>query len=635
MRVLLPLSLVLFAASCAPASEETPDGFAPAASLNDGDIEAAARNHLAAFDGDDLSEQADALRGLQLAKVSVDDLLQRHVRFAQAYDGVRVFGGEVVVHFDADGTVLGATDDRLPDVAVDTTPALDADTAIELAVQAVLPDGWAGVTDDPQVELVIVRRDGADHLAWKVQLQRLPGDAADTMPMVFVDAHEGAVVWAFENLQSLTCSGGTNYYGTVSFDCYTDGSLYYLEDSAEKLATYSWLGGSRTLSSITSTGTAFNTAGSVYTKNAVEAHWVQQQVYSYYVGVHGRNGIDGAGGPAATTSHGTGFITSGTSYSTRYVNAYWDGSKMTYGDGDGVNATSLTSLDIGGHEMAHGVTQYEANLTYSGESGHLNESMSDVFGAMVERYVQGDSADIWKIGEDAWTPATAGDALRYMNDPAADGASYDFSSGTIGSVDVHYGSGVPNLAFYLLSAGGTHPRGKSTQVVTGIGADDAADIWYLALSNYMTASTNFAGARAATLSAASALFGATSQQYTSVGQAWTAVGVGASGGGGSTGCTTTNYTGSITRAGRSVYAPSSSGSSAAAGTHTISLTGPTAANFDLYLQKASGRSWSTVASGTSSTSTESLTYAGTSGTYRAVATSRTGTGSFTVGWCKP
>ena len=81
----------------------------------------------------------------------------------------------------------------------------------------------------------------------------------------------------------------------------------------------------------------------MYRKNAVEAHWVLQQVDSCYAGVHGRNGIDGAGGPSATTSHVTGFITSGTSYATRYVNAYWDGSKMTYGDGDGVNANSLTS----------------------------------------------------------------------------------------------------------------------------------------------------------------------------------------------------------------------------------------------------------------------------------------------------
>jgi vibriolysin len=219
-----------------------------------------------------------------------------------------------------------------------------------------------------------------------------------------------------------------------------------------------------------------------------------------------------------------------------------------------------------------------------------------------------------------------------MNDPVRDGVSYDYNSSAVASADVHYGSGVPNLAFYLLSAGGTHPRGRSTTAVTGIGADDAGDIWYLALSNYMTASTNFAGARAATLSAAAALFGTASQQYTSVGNAWTAVGVGAAA---PATCTTTNYSGTITRAGRSAYAPSSSGTTAAAGTHTITMTGPSAGNFDLYLQKRSGRSWTTVASSTASTSTESLSYAGTSGTYRAVATSRTGTGSYAIGWCKP
>ena len=381
---------------------------------------------------------------------------------------------------------------------------------------------------------------------------------------------------------------------------------------------------------MTSATSTFGTT--TQTKNAVEAHWVSQKVYDYYLGAHGRNGIDGAGGPAATTSHGVGFITSGTSYSSRYVNAYWDGSKMTYGDGDGVNSGSLTSVDIGGHEMTHGVTQYEANLTYSGESGHLNESMSDVFAALVERSVFGDSADIWLVGEDAWTPSVAGDALRYMNDPVRDGVSYDYNTSAVASADVHYGSGVPNLAFYLLSAGGTHPRGRSTTAVTGIGADDAGDIWYLALSNYMTASTNFSGARAATLNAAGALFGTSSQQYVSVGDAWTAVGVGAAA---PSTCTTTNYSGSITRAGRSAYAPSSSGTSASAGTHTVSMTGPSSGNFDLYLQKLSGRSWSTVASSTASTSTESISYAGTAGTYRAVATSRTGTGSYAIGWCKP
>ncbi|MFO0007589.1 MAG: M4 family metallopeptidase, partial [bacterium] len=108
-----------------------------------------------------------------------------------------------------------------------------------------------------------------------------------------------------------------------------------------------------------------------------------------------------------------------------------------------------------------------------------------------------------------------------MDDPAADGYSYDYYTSGIGSVDGHYGSGVPNLAFYLLSEGGTHPRGKSTPAVTGIGADAAADIWYLALANYMTSSTSFSGARTATLNAAAALYGATSTEYTQVGNAWT------------------------------------------------------------------------------------------------------------------
>ena len=92
---------------------------------------------------------------------------------------------------------------------------------------------------------------------------------------------------------------------------------------------------------------------------------------------------------------------------------------MSYGDGNGSNFSPLVTIDICGHEMTHGVTERTSNLTYSGESGALNESMSDVFGAMVELYADGGvvSADTWKIGEDAYTPGTAGDALRYMNDP--------------------------------------------------------------------------------------------------------------------------------------------------------------------------------------------------------------------------
>ena len=149
------------------------------------------------------------------------------------------------------------------------------------------------------------------------------------------------------------------------------------------------------------------------------------------------------------------------------------------------------------------VAQRESgNLTYAGEPGHLNESFSDVFGSMVERAVLGESADTWILGEETWTPGITGDALRYMNDPADDGVSRDYYSSTIGSVDVHYGSGVPNLAFYLLSQGGTHPRGKSAINVIGLGMDKAIRIFYEANVNVLTSNSNFLAAGNATVQAA-------------------------------------------------------------------------------------------------------------------------------------
>lgn len=139
--------------------------------------------------------------------------------------------------------------------------------------------------------------------------------------------------------------------------------------------------------------------------------------------------------------------------------------------------------------MTHGVTEFTANLTYSNESGALNESMSDVFGAMVELYSRGGTvtSDTWKIGEQAYTPNTAGDALRYMNNPhLASNSGYTADddpdhyteryTGTADSGGVHINSGIPNHVFYLAAAGGTHHLSGVT--VTGMGTTDAARIWY-------------------------------------------------------------------------------------------------------------------------------------------------------------
>lgn len=570
------------------------------------------------------AESVGAVADFPVVKLRTDELDLTHVRVQQAIGGVPVFGGEAIVHLRADGSTHAITDTLVRGLSVDPKPLYSADEAIEIAVTE-RSFGWGALTDDPSAELYVLRHAGEDHLVWAVQLRRIDGSEATGMPRIFIDAHTGEEVWRYNNLK--TATGTTNYYGNVSIGTWSDGASYYLEDTTRDLATYTWGTTTSTLSYLTDLDDVWT---ETTVRNGVDAHFGATATWDYYATAHGRIGLDGVGGPFAVTSHGSSFLTSSVSYSRRYNNAFWDGSMMYYGDGDGSTFGPLTTVDIAGHEMTHGVNESEAGFVYANESGALDEAGADIMGAMVERAVFGASADIWKVGEDAYTPSVAGDALRYMNNPTADGSSKDhYASRYTGTADnggVHYNSGIGNLMFYLLSEGGPHPRLGGT-AVTGIGADDAAAIWYRAVSTYMTSSTTFAQARTGMLNAATDLFGATSQEVTSVGEAWAAVGVG---GGGSSTPTCTTYTGSITRAGRSAYAPSSSGFSSVGGALTGSLTGPSGANFDLFLQRLSGRSWSTVASSRTATSTESLSYTATAGTYRWVITSVTGTGSFST-----
>jgi vibriolysin len=234
----------------------------------------------------------------------------------------------------------------------------------------------------------------------------------------------------------------------------------------------------------------------------------------------GRDSYNAAGAQLKSTVH----------HSTNYTNAFWNGTQMVYGDSDGVQSAPLgLSGDVTTHELTHAVTEYESNLTYSGESGGINEALSDIFGAYCESYESGTWATtnaVFSVGDDVWTPATAGDALRYMYDPAKDGASHDYWTTSTKNVDVHYSSGVANLAFKLLSTGGTHPRGKSTTVVPAIGVQKAGAIYYKANTDLFTASTNYAQAKTYLEQAATALYGAGSPEVAAVTASYTAVGVG-------------------------------------------------------------------------------------------------------------
>jgi bacillolysin len=255
------------------------------------------------------------------------------------------------------------------------------------------------------------------------------------------------------------------------------------------------------------------------TKAAVDAHYGAQMTYDFYKAVLGRDSIDGQGEKLISNVH----------LQNNLVNAFWDGKQMNYGDGDGTQSGPLTTLDIAGHEISHGLTERTAGLIYKGESGGLNEAMSDIMGAGVEWYASQKNTAVnfdFTVGEDAWTPKNgdATDGLRYMNDPTKDNYSVDNYKNYPRQTEVHGSSGIANNAFFLMAQGGTN-RTSGLQVKDGVGVEKSLKIFGRALTTYMTPTTTFAQARDACIKAASDLYGATSTEVKTVKAAWTAVGV--------------------------------------------------------------------------------------------------------------
>ena len=254
--------------------------------------------------------------------------------------------------------------------------------------------------------------------------------------------------------------------------------------------------------------------------SADEAYDGLGATFDFYLDVYDRWSVDGQGLPLKGTVH----------YGRQYDNAFWNGSQMVFGDGDGAVFGRFTgSVDVIGHELTHGVTQYTANLVYHGQSGALNESVSDCFGSMVKQYQLGqDAADAdWLIGAGLFLPSVQGVALRSMKDP---GTAYDDPhlgrdpqpASMAGYVDttsddggVHINSGIPNRAFYLAATG-----------IGGTSWEGAGAVWYDVLTSpTLPAAATFATFGTATVRAAEARFGRGSRHARAVAAAWREVGV--------------------------------------------------------------------------------------------------------------
>lgn len=486
-----------------------------------------------------------------------------HVHWRATVDGVPVWGGDYIAHLDDAGALTSVTAPRVPvyrqgrelgnsdgSAAIESTPLGTVPMVSEAqALEAARADVAACAScasSAPEADLWVLATEDGPRLAWRVRQFLDEGTNLPTLPVRFVDALDGSILAGYDNLQTAkatkpparTGSGNSLYSGKVSFaDAYLNGK-YYLEDLGRRIGTRDSGG------EMTTAFDALDGDNSWLAANQaalVDVHWGAQRWYYYMLKVHGRPGITEAStGPGyyATTQPSTKLIDLRAHYGTDYNNAAWTGDYVKFGDGDGTKFSPLVSLDIVAHELTHGAIQYTANLTYSGESGALNESMADVFGALADRHAKGETAATWLIGEQCYTPGVAGDALRSMADPhsvepygsnpafTADDDPDHYTERYVGEGDnggVHINSGIGNKAFHLLAKGGTHHRGGG---LGGIGPDDAGRIWYRALTTYMTSSTNFAGGAIATVEAAADLFGPDSAQAASTRKAWCLVGVG-------------------------------------------------------------------------------------------------------------
>jgi len=413
---------------------------------------------------------------LSVLRLNRDQLGYVHVRIQQRIHGLPVVGAQAIVHANEfTGEVYAVNGRFVSSKGLRSRPRMAAIQALEVAAEDADISGI--VLDEPEL-VYRLGRDGKVHLAWRnrVQYESKNGLEIDDL---FADAQTGKLVARLPKIHR-----------------------------AKSWRTYDAENGLALLG-------VLKCVNSQTCSDAIEQtiHDSASTVYDYYLEKHDHLSWDGRDSAVISSAH---------SYATHWNE---NASQMAFEDGDGIQTGPQgNAFDVVAHEFTHGVTLAMSGLEEFEETGALFEAWSDIFGAMAEAWVDGGiSADTWKFAEDIWTPGLPGDAVRYMNDPVLDGESRDFYPERYpDSVDPHLNAGIANLAFYLAVEGGTHPRGKTTAVVTPVGHAQAEQIFYRA-HQYLVSQATFHDARRATALAALDLYGTTSRDRIS--NAWCAVGV--------------------------------------------------------------------------------------------------------------
>jgi Zn-dependent metalloprotease len=476
--------------------------------------------------------------------ISTDQSGSAHQKYQQHYKGIKVEYGVYSVHANK-SVVESISGEFYPITDLAITPTLSEKQALERALRFTGATQYKWQIDSEEKGLKQANKDPQATYFPKAELLIFPKflhpvkrarpemalaykfDVYAQQPLgrnlVYVDAHTGAIIYKEPMIKHADGKAATRYSGTRTIQTQLQSGVFQLKDNTRKAAieTFNMKTGKdySVATNFTDADNNWTSAefGNVAKDNAaLDAHWGAMMTYDYFFTKHGRSSFDNKGGAIRNYVH----------FDKNYVNAFWDGSRMSYGDGN-ADFDPLTTIDIVGHEIGHGVCEHTANLRYLNESGALNEGLSDIWGAMVEHFAAPEK-QTWLIGEEI--PKNGG-AFRSMSDPNA-GGQPDTYLGTLWQVEeddnggVHTNSGVLNYWYYLLSIGkaGINDNGDN-YTVTGIGMDKAASIVYRTESVYLTATSQYINAREFSIQAATDLFGANSNEVKQTINAWNAVGV--------------------------------------------------------------------------------------------------------------
>ncbi len=518
-----------------------------------------ARKGLQVMSIDFLGEVKSALKidnadqELEMINMEADELGMTHIQLQQKFRNIPVYGGEIWLHTKGDKIdILNGRNFPTPKLS-SVTPQISEDQAIEFALKDVALKSIVqrtGVTGQllgkmqNTSELIIYHKDGnfeGERLTYNLTIRP---NLLERWTY-FIDANTGEVLKKFNN----TCALDGPFNATArdlnnisrTFGVQQIGSTYYMIDTQRPMYNKTtsklpddpigaiWtIDAKNTTSGNMSYAQNSSSTGSSWSTTAVSAHYNAGLCYDYYRTKFGRNSLDGKGGSIISV------INIADDDGKGMDNAYWNGEFMGYGNGRDAFKPLAGALDVGGHEMTHGVVEATARLEYQNQSGALNESFADIFGAMIDR-------DNWTLGETVVKGnAFPSGALRSLSNPNQGGKSdpgyqpktmsqYAFLTNTDEQDNggVHVNSGIPNYAFYLFASNANVTKDKAEQV------------YYRALTKYLTRTSKFVDARLAVVRASADLYGENSAVVVAAKAAFDAVGVADPNGGDATTPTTT------------------------------------------------------------------------------------------------